>query len=103
MGVFRALPGNCTSQFRLLSPFGCGTLPVWPGGNRMRIVGIVGFGAAAVLSMPPTHAAMANCSDATSTYNSAISIRVDDVMESPRRPEEDRRRRLAETPDRHVR
>jgi hypothetical protein len=47
----------------------------------MRIVGIVAFGAAAVLSMLPTHAAMANCSDATSTYNSAIS----DVSDALRR------------------
>ena len=39
----------------------------------MRVLGIVALGAAAVLSVLPTHAATANCSDATDTYNSAIS------------------------------
>jgi hypothetical protein len=33
----------------------------------------VALGAAAILSVLPTHAATANCSDATDTYNSAIS------------------------------
>jgi hypothetical protein len=47
----------------------------------MRIVGIVALCAAAVLSMLPTHAATANCSDATSTYNSAIS----DISDSLKR------------------
>jgi hypothetical protein len=39
----------------------------------MRILGIVALGAAIVLIVVPTHAAMADCNDATDTYNSAIS------------------------------
>jgi hypothetical protein len=39
----------------------------------MRILGIVALGAAAVWSVLPIHAATADCSDATNTYNSAIS------------------------------
>jgi hypothetical protein len=47
----------------------------------MRILGIVVLGAAAVWSVLPTSAATADCSDATSTYNSAIS----DVSDAIRR------------------
>jgi hypothetical protein len=47
----------------------------------MRILGIVVLGAAAVLSVLPIHAATADCSDATNTYNSAIS----DVSDTLRR------------------
>ena len=39
----------------------------------MRILGIVALCAAVVLGVQPTHAATAECSDATSAYNSAIS------------------------------
>jgi hypothetical protein len=39
----------------------------------MRILGIVALCAAAVLSTLSAHAATAECSDATSTYNSALS------------------------------
>jgi hypothetical protein len=39
----------------------------------MRFLGIVALCAAVVLSVLPTHAATAECSDAASTYNSAIS------------------------------
>jgi hypothetical protein len=41
--------------------------------SKMRVLGIVALGAAVVLIVPSTHAATANCSDATDTYNSAIS------------------------------
>jgi hypothetical protein len=47
----------------------------------MRILGIVVLVAAAVWSVLPTIAATADCSDATSTYNSAIS----DVSDAIRR------------------
>ena len=47
----------------------------------MRILGIVALGAAIVLTVLPTHAAMADCSDAISTYNSALS----DVSDAIRR------------------
>jgi hypothetical protein len=48
----------------------------------MRILGIVALGAAAVVwSALPTRAAKADCSEATSTYNSAIS----DVSDAIRR------------------
>jgi hypothetical protein len=47
----------------------------------MHILGIVALGAAAVLSVLPIHAATADCSDATNTYNSAIS----DVSDTLRR------------------
>ena len=47
---------------------GCGR-----GINKMRILGIVALGATAVLSVLPVHAAKEDCSDATNTYNSAIS------------------------------
>jgi hypothetical protein len=39
----------------------------------MRILGIVALGAASILNVLPIHAATADCSDATNTYNSAIS------------------------------
>jgi hypothetical protein len=39
----------------------------------MRVLGIMVLGAAAVWSVLPTSAATADCSDATSSYNSAIS------------------------------
>jgi hypothetical protein len=41
--------------------------------SKMRIPGIVALCAAVVLSVLPTRAATADCSDATDTYNSAIS------------------------------
>jgi hypothetical protein len=47
----------------------------------MRILGIVALGAASVWSVLPISAATADCSDATSTYNSAIS----DVSDAIRR------------------
>jgi hypothetical protein len=47
----------------------------------MRILGIVLLGAAAVLNVLPIHAALTDCSDATNTYNSAIS----DVSDTLRR------------------
>jgi hypothetical protein len=39
----------------------------------MRVLGIVALSIAVVLGVLPTHAARADCSDAVSTYNSAIS------------------------------
>ena len=47
----------------------------------MRILGIVALCAAVVLGALPAYAATANCNDAISTYNSAIS----DVSEALRR------------------
>jgi hypothetical protein len=41
--------------------------------SDMRNLGIMALGVAAVLSVTTTQAAMANCSDATDSYNSAIS------------------------------
>ena len=55
--------------------------PCGRGQSKMRILGIVALGAAAVLSVLPIHAATADCSDATNTYNSAIS----DVSDTLRR------------------
>jgi hypothetical protein len=47
----------------------------------MRVLGIMVLGAAAVWSVLPTSAATADCSDATSSYNSAIS----DISDAIRR------------------
>jgi hypothetical protein len=41
----------------------------------MQILGIEVLGAAVVLSVLQTHAATADCSDATNTYNSAPGVR----------------------------
>jgi hypothetical protein len=51
------------------------------GEQFMRILGIVALCAASVWSVRPTGAATADCSDASSTYNSAIS----DVSDAIRR------------------